>query len=239
MLASAGTGADALQVTASAGGIDITSTGQDIDIVSTNKSVNISATEAAADQVTIAAAGTVAGNAININTTNGGIILDANNATNGDITIDAASVLTLTTPNTIVVAGGCAAIEFEGATANNYETTLAITDPTADRTVTIPDATGTTMLRATISHDYAAGSTAWTLTAAEQEGSYLAPTNANGAVDAILASAMPGKVFLIYNGTGQTLTFKVASQTGKTLANAKHGLYVCGATDIIEIWEES
>ena len=37
-------------------------------------------------------------------------------------------------------------IIFEGATANDYETTLAITDPTADRTVTIPDATGTVAL---------------------------------------------------------------------------------------------
>jgi hypothetical protein len=34
-------------------------------------------------------------------------------------------------------------ITFEGATANDYETTLAITDPTADRTITFPDATGT------------------------------------------------------------------------------------------------
>lgn len=33
-------------------------------------------------------------------------------------------------------------IIFEGATANNFETTLSVTDPTADRTVTIPDVTG-------------------------------------------------------------------------------------------------
>jgi hypothetical protein len=37
-------------------------------------------------------------------------------------------------------------ITFEGATANNYETTLAVTDPTADRTITLPDATGTVVL---------------------------------------------------------------------------------------------
>jgi hypothetical protein len=34
-------------------------------------------------------------------------------------------------------------ITFEGATANDFETTLAITDPTADRTLTLPDSTGT------------------------------------------------------------------------------------------------
>jgi hypothetical protein len=40
-------------------------------------------------------------------------------------------------------------ITFEGATANDFETTLSITDPTADRTITIPDATGTVQLRVT------------------------------------------------------------------------------------------
>jgi len=39
-------------------------------------------------------------------------------------------------------------IIFEGATANDHETTLAITDPTADRTITLPDATGTVALTA-------------------------------------------------------------------------------------------
>ena len=34
-------------------------------------------------------------------------------------------------------------IYFEGATDNAYETTLTVTDPTADRTITLPDVTGT------------------------------------------------------------------------------------------------
>jgi len=40
----------------------------------------------------------------------------------------------LNTSNTII---------FEGATADNYETTLTVVDPTADRTVSLPNATGT------------------------------------------------------------------------------------------------
>jgi len=40
-------------------------------------------------------------------------------------------------------------ITFEGATADSYETTLQVTDPTADRTITFPDATGTVQLRVT------------------------------------------------------------------------------------------
>jgi hypothetical protein len=34
-------------------------------------------------------------------------------------------------------------IVFEGATADDYETTLTVVDPTADRTITIPNETGT------------------------------------------------------------------------------------------------
>jgi hypothetical protein len=37
-------------------------------------------------------------------------------------------------------------ITFEGATANAFETTVAVTDPTADRTITLPDASGTVVL---------------------------------------------------------------------------------------------
>jgi hypothetical protein len=38
-------------------------------------------------------------------------------------------------------------ISFEGSTADDYETTVAVTDPTADRTITFPDATGTVVLK--------------------------------------------------------------------------------------------
>jgi len=53
---------------------------------------------------------------------------------------------TLTSP--IITGGqvGDTGITFEGATGDAYETFLAVTDPTADRTVTIPDATGNIVL---------------------------------------------------------------------------------------------
>jgi len=37
-------------------------------------------------------------------------------------------------------------IVFEGSTANDFETTVTVTDPTADRTITLPNQTGTAML---------------------------------------------------------------------------------------------
>ena len=47
---------------------------------------------------------------------------------NSDITLDGASLV------------------FEGYLANAYETTLTVAEPTADRTVTLPNATGTVAL---------------------------------------------------------------------------------------------
>ena len=40
---------------------------------------------------------------------------------------------------------------FEGSTANDFETTIAVTDPTADRTITFPDAAGTVVLLGSLS----------------------------------------------------------------------------------------
>lgn len=39
--------------------------------------------------------------------------------------------------------GTAGSLVFEGSTADAFETTLAVTDPTADRTATLPDASGT------------------------------------------------------------------------------------------------
>ena len=47
-------------------------------------------------------------------------------------------------------------IVFEGSSANDFETTLTVTNPTADRTITFPDAAGTVVLLGSLS--VAAGS---------------------------------------------------------------------------------
>ncbi len=54
------------------------------------------------------------------------------------VTVDSASVLIKDR------------VQFEGATANDYETVLLATDPTADRTITLPDSTGTVALTSTV-----------------------------------------------------------------------------------------
>ena len=47
--------------------------------------------------------------------------------------------------------GTTGSLTFEGSTADGFETTLAVTDPTADRTITLPNATGTVALTSDLS----------------------------------------------------------------------------------------
>jgi hypothetical protein len=53
---------------------------------------------------------------------------------------------TLTSPVVSGLSLSDSSIIFEGSTANDFETTLTVTDPTADRTITFPDTTGTVAL---------------------------------------------------------------------------------------------
>ena len=52
----------------------------------------------------------------------------------------------LTSPTITGLSLNDSSIIFEGSTANDFETTLTVTDPTADRTITFPDTTGTVAL---------------------------------------------------------------------------------------------
>lgn len=59
---------------------------------------------------------------------------------------EVASEALQTTGGTItgeLLIGAAGSLVFEGSTANAFETTLAVTDPTADRTITFKDGTGT------------------------------------------------------------------------------------------------
>jgi len=55
-------------------------------------------------------------------------------------TINSPTITTLTATNLTLTDSS---IVFEGATADAHETTLTVTDPTADRTITLPNETGT------------------------------------------------------------------------------------------------
>lgn len=57
---------------------------------------------------------------------------------------------TLTSPTISGLTISDGSIVIEGATADDYETTISFTDPTADRTITFPDSTGTVALTSTV-----------------------------------------------------------------------------------------
>jgi hypothetical protein len=67
------------------------------------------------------------------------LLATSKNAANGVAALD-ANINVITTTGVV----------FEGATADSYETILQVTDPTADRTITIPDADGTVVLTTTL-----------------------------------------------------------------------------------------
>ena len=65
-------------------------------------------------------------------------------ATNGHVlTVDSSTATGLTFSAPAAVGVFDTSITFEGATADSFETTVQVVDPTADRTITIPDITGT------------------------------------------------------------------------------------------------
>jgi len=70
--------------------------------------------------------------------TTGGTVKEIGGA--GAVTLQAVTTSGAVTNNDITLDG--ADIIFEGALANSYETTLTVAEPTADRTVTLPNQSG-------------------------------------------------------------------------------------------------
>jgi len=100
---------------------------------------------------------TTASSIANSNLANSSITLGSTGASLGQ-TVSTISGLTSLTATTLVAGSGAnsillasGSIQFEGSTANDFETSLTVTDPTADRTITFPDATGTVVLLGSLS----------------------------------------------------------------------------------------
>lgn len=135
------------------------------------------------------------------------------------------------------VLSGATPLVFEGATADAYETTVAVTDPTADRTITLPDATGAVNLNCTATHDYGGAAVDWTLSVAEAQCGFITVSNASGAVNALLPATIPGKTYTVLNDSGHVLTLKVTGETGGTIADKKWALYTTLTDDVAEVYE--
>jgi hypothetical protein len=158
---------------------------------------------------------------------------DATTTVVGTDTTQTLSNKTLTTPiingPTITATGGTPVIHgillpathtviFEGATDNEFETTLSVVDPTADRTVSLPDAT--TTLVGTNTTDTLTNKTLTSpiISSISNTGTVTLPT----ATDTLVGRA-----------TTDTLTNKTISATSNTLTGVINNTLTSTTGDII------
>lgn len=132
-------------------------------------------------------------------------------------------------------------ITFEGSTADDYETTLQVTDPTADRTITLPDATGTVALTSDLSSFITASSTETltnkTISADSNTISGIAASSfvlsdASGNIDGSAAQKAIPTGTVVGSSDSQTLTNKTISGSDNTLSNIGNGSLTNSAVTI-------
>lgn len=94
----------------------------------------------------------------------GNAVIDGTLGVNGNVTLGNATTDTVTIKGNLNVEGSTVSVNqteinvtnafvFEGATADEYETTLTIAEPTADRTITLPDSDGTIAMTSQLRSD--------------------------------------------------------------------------------------
>jgi len=125
--------------------VDAQITAQDLDITTDSGDAAI---DLNSETLTIAGGTGIdtsaSGNSITIATSSGTVTTTATQTlTNKTLTSPTLNSPTITTLTATALALTDASIVFEGATADAHETTLTVTDPTADRTITLPNETGT------------------------------------------------------------------------------------------------
>jgi hypothetical protein len=118
-----------------------------------------------------------------------------------------------------------ASIIFEGSTADDYETTLTVTDPTADRTLTLPNATGDiAVVQVNKITDFVAPTSALSMNS-QKITNLATPTSANDAtnkdyVDSILGSATAAATSAASAATSATSAATSASSAATSASSA-------------------
>jgi len=128
---------------------------------------------------------------------------DATDTLVGRATTDTLTNKTLTSP---IVSGlylSDSSIVFEG-TANDHETTLTVTDPTADRILTLPDATGTVALTSDITTAINALSTT---DIEEGTNKYFTDERAQDAIATAIAAGTHTNITITYDDDNNKFSF--------------------------------
>ena len=125
--------------------VDAQITAQDLDVTSDSGTIAI---DLNSETLTVAGGTNIdttgSSNSITIATSSDVVTLTSTSTlTNKTLTSPTINSPTITTLTATALALTDASIIFEGATDDAYETTLTVVDPTADRTITLPNETGT------------------------------------------------------------------------------------------------
>ena len=125
--------------------VDAQITAQDLDLTTDSGTIAI---DLNSETLTIAGGTgidtTVSDNDISIATSTDVVTLTSTSTlTNKTLTSPTINTPTITTLTATALNLTDSSIIFEGSTADDFETTLTVVDPTADRTITIPNESGT------------------------------------------------------------------------------------------------
>ena len=136
------------------------------------------------------------------------------NPSTGELLVPKLTVAGTTTTVDTVTINAQNAIVFEGATADSHETTLTITDPTADRTITLPDTTGTVALTSDIPSSGISSGNVATFTSGVADNDFLRVdgTSIEGLSDSEVLSAIGGQASLTF-GISNTNAVKIDSSS--------------------------
>ena len=169
-------------------------------------------------------------------TLTGALTVGGTTTLNGNLVLGDAAADTLTIGATLQ---GASPLTFEGGTANGFETTFAITDPTADRTITFPDATGTvslitvteTLTNKTLTSPVINSATVGTsITPASADGATLGTTSLEWS-DLYLADGG-----VIYFGNDQDVVLTHVPDSGIRLSDSDKMLF--GGGDDLQIYHD-
>ncbi len=164
-MTSAGTSTDAIDIDVTAGGIDIDmaggAAGEDFSIV-TATSIDFQPSEAQPGQFKVVAGGTNAGDVIELESTDGRILLDANGGDNGDIELNSADDIVLTTAGKLTITNNSEPMTISGALSVTSVTqtdtvvttgAFSVTVAMSGKILVIPDLAGNTTLTLPVEAD--------------------------------------------------------------------------------------
>jgi hypothetical protein len=124
---------------------------------------------------------------------------------------------TLTSPTVSGLYISDSSIILEGSSADAHETTLTVTDPTADRTITFPDETGTVQLRVTDVSDTEIGYLNGVTSAIQTQMDAKAPLASPTFTGTVSAAALTLSGDLTVNGTTTTINSTTISVDDKNI----------------------